>query len=231
MSIPLIIVLPAYQARSTLAATLGELPPGLEATLLLVDDASTDGTADLARSLGLEVIVHPKNRGYGANQKTCYKAALARGAECIAMLHPDHQYDAKAIAPMSQAILRGQADLSLGSRFMGGALVPQGMPLWRALGNRGLTYIQNGLLGSHLSEFHTGLRAYSRALLLSLPFDSFSDGFLFDQELLASAIKGGARIAETAIETRYFKDASSIPFGESLRYGVQTLQATWRLSR
>lgn len=223
MTARILVVLPAYNAQATLAATLGDIPPGLGAERLLVDDASRDRTVEIARALGLEVVVHPQNRGYGGNQKTCYTHALRRGAARILMLHPDHQYGADALPAMVEALDAG-ADVVLGSRFLGPPSDRGGMPWWRALGNGALTAAQNMALGLHLSEYHTGLRGYRAEALARLPFHRFDDGFLFDQQLLVTAARMGMTIAEVRARARYFPDASSISFKDSVAYGLATLK-------
>ena len=217
------IVLPAYNAQATLAATIAEIPPRLGATLLLVDDASQDDTVSIARALGLDVIVHPQNRGYGANQKTCYRAALEGGPDVVVMLHPDHQYDARAIPAMVEMIASGRADIALGSRFYGPEASPGTMPWWRRLGNHALTAIENRALGLTLTEYHSGLRAYSAQALRALPLDAFDDGFPFDQQLLIAAAKSAMVIGEVPARARYFHGASSISFPDAVAYGVRTL--------
>ena len=218
-----IIVLPAYNAERTLERTVKEIPPGTADELILVDDASKDNTVALARQLGLTVLVHPQNRGYGGNQKTCYLEALRRGAEVILMLHPDYQYDPVLSPELIAPIVRGEADLVLGSRLLEDKALLGKMPLWKYWGNRFLTSIENYALQTKLSEFHTGYRAFSRDLLDTVPFLANSDSFVFDQEILAQAILAGARITEVAIPTKYFKEASSVGFWTSVVYGLQTL--------
>lgn len=224
----IMVVLPAWHARSTLAATVGEIPTGWPHRCLVVDDASHDRTADVAQVLGLETIRRPVNGGYGANQKTCYREALSRGAEVVVMLHPDHQYDARALPALVAPILAHQADIVLGSRLLSGTQALGGMPWWRLLGNRLLTSSQNYLLNLSLSEFHTGLRAYSRRALEHIPFESFDDGYLFDQQLLVEAARQSMVIGEVPARARYFREASSISFGSSVRYGLDTLRISWR---
>ena len=224
MKPPLIyIVLPAFQAQATLAMTVGEIPAKLKCKLLLVDDGSDDRTADIARDLGLEVIEHSSNRGYGANQKTCYQGALDRGADIVVMLHPDHQYDARAIPAMVNMIESGRADVVLGSRFLGANASTGAMPWWRRLGNIVLTGIENRTLGLFLSEYHSGLRAYSANALRALPFEFFDDGFAFDQQLLIMAARSGITIGEVPARARYFVGASSISFQDAVSYGLRTL--------
>jgi len=213
------VTLPAYNAELTLLRTIEEIPAGIVDQFLLVDDASPDNTVALARELGLRVIVHPENRGYGANQKTCYSEALADGADVIVLLHPDYQYDPKAVPLLIAPILAGYADMSFGSRFAAtGDPILGGMPLYRYVGNRLATTVENLLLGSRFTEMHSGMRAYTRECLLSLPFLSYSDDFVFDSQLLVDAVTSGLRITEVPIRTRYTKESSSIDISRSMRY-------------
>ena len=223
------VVLPAYNAAKTLERTLAEVPPGVVDDYLLVDDASRDSTPAEAARLGVPYVVHPKNRGYGGNQKTCYTEALARGADIVVMLHPDYQYDATRIPALIEPILAGQRDLMLGSRFLGDPLAG-GMPKWKYVSNRFLTTVENLAFGLRLSEYHTGLRAYSRRLLETIPYTLNSDDFVFDQELIAQVVAAGMRnrIGEIAVPTRYFEEASSVGFRRSVVYGVSTLRVVGR---
>ena len=204
----LVIVMPAYNAARTLERTYADIPHDLVYKIILVDDVSRDETVDIARQLGLDVIIHSQNRGYGGNQKTCYDAALAAGAEIVVMLHPDYQYDATRIPALVAPIAAGTHDLMLGSRFLGDPLAG-GMPRWKYVSNRFLTGLENLAFGLHLSEYHTGLRAYSRHLLETVPYDLNSDDFVFDQELIAQVVAAGMapRIGEIAVPTRYFDEA------------------------
>ncbi len=220
-----VAVLPAYNAEKTLTRTVSEIPDAVDACIL-VDDHSTDKTADLARSLGLQVHEHERNRGYGGNQKTCYAAALEAGADIVVMLHPDYQYSPLLVEPMASMIAYGVYDLVLGSRILGGGALRGGMPLYKYISNRGLTFIQNLLLGAKLSEYHTGFRAYSRDMLLSLPLEKNSEDFAFDNQLLAQCIYLGARIGEISCPTRYFPEASSINLRRSTIYGLSVLGTT-----
>lgn len=220
-----VAVLPAYNAEKTLLKTVQEIPSTVDACIL-VDDHSTDDTARLARELGLQVHVHPKNRGYGGNQKTCYSAALEAGADIVVMLHPDYQYSPLLVEPMASMIAFGTYDLVLGSRILGGGALRGGMPRHKYIANRFLTFVQNAALGAKLSEYHTGFRAYSREMLLSLPLEANSDDFVFDNQLLAQCIYLGARIGEVSCPTRYFAEASSINFRRSTIYGLGVLQTT-----
>ena len=225
----LVIVMPAYNAARTLERTYADIPHDLVHKIILVDDVSRDETVDIARQLGLDVIIHSQNRGYGGNQKTCYDAALAAGAEIVVMLHPDYQYDATRIPALVAPIAAGTRDLMLGSRFLGDPLAG-GMPRWKYVSNRFLTGLENLAFGLHLSEYHTGLRAYSRRLLETVPYDLNSDDFVFDQELIAQVVAAGMapRIGEIAVPTRYFDEASSVGFRRSVVYGLSTLRVVGR---
>jgi glycosyltransferase involved in cell wall biosynthesis len=229
----IVVVLPAYNAAQTLARTVGEIDRDIVDDLILTDDASDDETVALSRALGLHTIVHECNRGYGANQKTCYAAALARGADLVVMLHPDYQYSPRLIPAMVSMIISGHYDIVLGSRILGGDALKGGMPTWKYIANRGLTLIENILLGQKLSEYHTGFRAWSRRVLQHLPFDRCSDDFVFDNQILAHAIYSGFRIGEISCPTRYSKEASSINFRRSVIYGFGVLATAsrFRLAR
>jgi glycosyltransferase involved in cell wall biosynthesis len=220
-----VAVLPAYNAEKTLQQTVQEIPSTVD-SCILVDDHSTDATAELAHQLGLQVHVHERNRGYGGNQKTCYAAALKAGADIVVMLHPDYQYSPRLVEPMASMIACGVYDLVLGSRILGGDALRGGMPRHKYVANRVLTFIQNLALGAKLSEYHTGFRAYSREMLLSLPLQANSDDFVFDNQLLAQCIYLGARIGELSCPTRYFPEASSINFRRSTIYGFGVLKTT-----
>jgi glycosyltransferase involved in cell wall biosynthesis len=224
-----VIVMPAYNAAKTLERTYADIPHPIVDRIILVDDVSRDETVDIARNLGLDVIVHRQNRGYGGNQKTCYGAALEAGADVVVMLHPDYQYDATRIPALIAPILDGRADLMLGSRFLGDPLAG-GMPRWKYISNRFLTTVENVAFGLHLSEYHTGLRAYSRRLLETIPYQLNSDDFVFDQELIAQVVAAGMRdrIDEIAVPTRYFEEASSVGFKRSVVYGLSTLRVVAR---
>ena len=219
------VVLPAYNAERTLEQTIRELTDLVDERIL-VDDHSSDATADLARKLGLTVIVHPKNRGYGGNQKTCYAKALDAGADVVVMLHPDYQYNPLLVTPMATMIAFGVYDLALGSRILGGGALRGGMPLYKYISNRFLTLFQNLMMGAKLSEYHTGFRAYSRRMLEALPLDENSDDFVFDNQVLAQAVLSGARIGEISCPTRYFPEASSINFRRSAIYGLGVLRTS-----
>lgn len=219
----IVVVMPAYRAGRTLEATVRDLPRAVVDDIVLVDDASDDDTVAIARALGLAVILHPSNRGYGANQKTCYREALDRGADVVVMVHPDYQYDPRLVTAMAGMIASGVYDLVLGSRILGGGALAGGMPWWKYVANRVLTAFENLLLGTKLSEYHTGYRAYSKALLDALPWQGNSDDFVFDNELVAQAIVGGWRIGEVSVPTRYHAEASSIGFARAVRYGFGVL--------
>ncbi len=224
-----IVVMPAYNAARTLERTYADIPHDLVDQIILVDDVSHDETVEVARALGLDVIIHRQNLGYGGNQKTCYDAALEAGADVAVMLHPDYQYDATRIPALIEPILAGRADLMLGSRFLGDPLAG-GMPRWKFISNRFLTVVENVAFGLHLSEYHTGLRAYSRRLLEAIPYRLNSDDFVFDQELVAQVVAAGMgrSIGEIAVPTRYFDEASSVNFQRSVVYGLSTLRVVVR---
>jgi glycosyltransferase involved in cell wall biosynthesis len=224
-----VIVMPAYNAALTLERTYSDIPHGLIERTILVDDVSADETVDIARQLGLDVIIHAQNKGYGGNQKTCYDAALEAGADIVVMLHPDYQYDATRIPTLIEPIVGGTRDLMLGSRFLGDPLAG-GMPTWKYVSNRFLTAVENVAFGLRLSEYHTGLRAYSRRLLETIPYRENSDDFVFDQELIAQTVAAGlrGRIGEIAVPTRYFEEASSVGFRRSVVYGLSTLRVVAR---
>jgi glycosyltransferase involved in cell wall biosynthesis len=224
-----VVVMPAYNAARTLERTYADIPHEVVDRIILVDDVSRDETVEIARTLGLDVIVHRQNLGYGGNQKTCYDAALEAGAEVVVMLHPDYQYDATRIPALIAPILGGEADLMLGSRFLGDPLVG-GMPRWKYVSNRFLTGVENLAFGLALSEYHTGLRAYSRHLLETIPYRLNSDDFVFDQELIAQVVAAGlaGRIGEVAVPTRYFEEASSVGLRRSIVYGLSTLRVVAR---
>lgn len=217
------IVMPAYNAARTLARTVAELPAQWFDDLVVVDDASRDATVAVARGLGLHTVVHPENRGYGANQKTCYREALARGAELCVMVHPDHQYDPAAVAELVAPLLAGRCDAVFGSRILGGQALLGGMPRWKYLANRALSALANRTFGARLTEYHSGLRAYSRRYLEAVDLAANSDGFVFDSEIIAQGLWLGLRIEEIPIATRYFPEASQIGFWASVRYGFGVL--------
>jgi glycosyltransferase involved in cell wall biosynthesis len=222
------IVLPAYNAAKTLMRTLDEIPHEFRRNIILVDDASTDNTADLARQAGLKVIVHPRNRGYGGNQKTCYTEALAAGADLVVMLHPDHQYDAKVIPQMVKPILNGEADAVFGSRMLGGRPLEGGMPWWKYSANVLLTAAANLVFRRYLTEIHSGFRAYSRRYLEAVRFMDNSDDFIFDTEIIAQGMMSKLTFQEVPIVTRYFAEASSINFRRSVVYGFGILAVLFK---
>ena len=219
----IVIVLPAYNAEKTLKRTLDEIPPQFRQHVLLVDDASRDGTVALARSLGLTVFVHPHNRGYGGNQKTCYREALALGADIVVMLHPDHQYDARVIPDLVHPLLRGDADAAFGSRMLGGHPMEGGMPGWKYKANIFLTAFANIVFRRYLSEIHSGFRAYTRKYLETVRFEENSDDFVFDTEIIAQGMANNLFFCEVPIVTRYFPEASSINLRRSIEYGFGVL--------
>jgi glycosyltransferase involved in cell wall biosynthesis len=223
----IVVVMPAYHAGRTLEATWRDLPHDIVDKVIVVDDASDDDTVAVARSLGIEVVLHPQNMGYGANQKTCYAEALAHGADIVVMVHPDYQYDPRLVTAMAGMIASGVYDTVVGSRILGGGALRGGMPVWKYVANRLLTLFENLLLGAKLSEYHSGYRAYSRALLDAVPWQRNSDDFVFDNEILAQAIIGGFRIGEISVPTRYFAEASSIDFPRSVRYGFGVVGTTF----
>ena len=222
----IIVIMPAYHAGRTLEATWRDLPHDIVDQVVVVDDASDDDTVAVARALGLDVILHPHNMGYGANQKTCYKEALARSADIVVMVHPDYQYDPRLVTAMAGMVASGIYDMVIGSRILGSGALRGGMPVWKYVANRLLTAFENILLGVHLSEYHTGYRAYSRALLDALPWQRNSDDFVFDNQILAQAIVGRYGIGEVSVPTRYFAEASSIGFRRSVGYGFGVIGTT-----
>ena len=222
----IVVVMPAYKAGRTLEATWRDLPHDIVDQVVVVDDASDDDTVAVARALGLDVILHPHNMGYGANQKTCYSEAMARSADIVVMVHPDYQYDPRLVTAMAGMVASGIYDMVLGSRILGSGALRGGMPLWKFLANRLLTLFENVMLGAHLSEYHTGYRAYSRSLLDALPWQRNSDDFVFDNQILAQAIVGRYGIGEVSVPTRYFAEASSIGFRRSVRYGFGVVGTT-----
>lgn len=229
----LIVVLPALNAARTLVRTIEEIPGEVVDGLVLVDDGSTDGTVELSRSLGVHTIVHDRNRGYGANQKTCYRAALSQGADVVVMLHPDYQYSPLLVPAMASMVATAQYDLVLGSRILGSGALAGGMPLYKYLSNRFLTAVENVLLDLKLSEYHTGYRAFTREVLEALDLDAFSDDFVFDNQVLAQAAWHGFRFGEVSCPARYQPESSSIDFGRSVTYGVGVLKtaAQFRAAR
>ena len=222
----IIAVLPAYNASKTLAATVADFPPHSVDEILLVDDCSKDDTAAVARSMGLTVIQHTKNTGYGGNQKTCYKYAIENGYDIVVMIHPDYQYDARVIPHAVGMIELGICDVILGNRIRTRAeAVACGMPWWKYLANRGLTLFENMMLGQNLGEFHSGFRVYRRTVLDTIPFEGNSDDFVFDTEFLVQCVHFGFRLGDVPVPVRYFDEASSINFRRSTKYGLETLKA------
>jgi glycosyltransferase involved in cell wall biosynthesis len=226
-----VVVMPALDAARTLSATLRDLPAGLADEVLLVDDGSSDGTPELAESLGLTVVRHERRRGYGGNQKTCYRLALARGADVVVLLHPDWQYDARMLPAMVEVLRLGICDVVLGSRVRSRReALAGGMPPWKYLANRLLTVTGNVVLGQNLGDAHTGLRAYTRRVLQTVAWERNSDDFVFDSQLLAQCAACGFRIGDVPVPARYFPEASSIGGWSALRYGAGTLAALGRFA-
>ena len=219
-----IVVMPAYNAELTLERTVRDIPPGSVDEVILVDDCSKDRTAEVARSLGITVILHERNTGYGGNQKTCYREALARGADVVVMVHPDYQYDPRLVPFFTGYVTTGVCDVMLGSRVRTRAeTIGAGMPIWKYVSNRCLTIVENVALGQNLGDFHSGFRVYTRKVLETIPFESNSDGFVFDSEFLAQSAWFGFRIGDAPIPCRYFDEASSIRLSASIVYGTKTL--------
>jgi glycosyltransferase involved in cell wall biosynthesis len=222
----IVAVMPAYNAERTLAATLADVPVGSVDEVILVDDGSTDHTVQIAREMGLTVIVHPQNRGYGGNQKTCYREALARGADIVVMIHPDYQYDSRVIPHAVGFIELGICDVVLGSRIRSRQeALAGGMPVYKYLCNRFLTAFENVALGQNLGDFHSGFRVYRREVLEKVPFERNSDDFVFDTQFLVQAVRLGFRLGDIPVPVRYFDEASSINFRRSVVYGLSTLGA------
>ena len=218
-----VVVMPAYNAAKTLKITFEAIPSQTVDQVILVDDGSTDQTLEIARELNLTAFMHTRNFGYGANQKTCYTEALKEGADIVVMLHPDYQYDPTLLPDVIGPIKSGEADIVLGSRFLSGSALHQGMPWWKVLGNKFLTKLENWTLGLNLSEYHTGYRAFSRRVLEEIPFSLNSDKFVFDQEMLVQAAHLKFKIREVAVPTKYFPEASSASFVDSAIYGLSIL--------
>jgi glycosyltransferase involved in cell wall biosynthesis len=223
----IVVVLPAYNAEKTLEMTYAEIPFEFVDEVLLVDDCSHDRTVEKARSLGIRTIVHDRNKGYGGNQKTCYRAALEHGADIVIMLHPDYQYTPKLLTAMAAMIAYGEFDAVLGSRILGIGALKGGMPYYKFVANRILTLVENLLLGHKLSEYHTGYRAFSREVLENLPLDRNDDDFVFDNQMLAQIIWYDYHIGELSCPTKYFEDASSISFRRSVVYGCGVLRTAF----
>jgi len=232
-----VVVLPAFNAERTLRRTYEELPDEVVDETILIDDASTDETVRIAKDLKIETIIHESNKGYGANQKTCYNAALESGGDIIVMLHPDYQYPPKLIAPMAYMLGSGEYDVVIGSRILGGKSLEGGMPIYKYVSNRVLTFIQNLATGAKLSEYHTGYRAYTREVLESIPFRENSDDFIFDNEMLSQILYKGFNVGEITCPTRYIAEGSSINFMRSVKYGlgcvwvsIQYRLSKWKIS-
>ncbi len=227
------VVLPAYNAAKTLRRTIEDFPPGIVDDIILTDDASRDNTVEVSQELGLATIRHLENRGYGGNQKTCYTAALERGADIVVMVHPDYQYTPKLITAMASMIAYDEFDFVLASRILCGSALKGGMPLYKYISNRALTFAQNVLIEQKISEYHTGYRAWSREVLERLPLRACSDDFVFDNEMVVQAIQFGFRVGEISCPTKYFQEASSINFTRSVTYGLGVLETAimFRLKR
>jgi glycosyltransferase involved in cell wall biosynthesis len=224
----IVVVMPAYNASATLEKTYWELPLDMIDDVVLVDDASKDDTVEVAARLGIRTVVHPKNRGYGGNQKTCYRTALELGADVVIMVHPDYQYDPRLVLAMCAMIVDGPYDAVIGSRILCGTALSGGMPWWKYMANRILTAIENICLGAKMSEYHTGFRAYSRRVLEGLPLESYSDDFVFDNEMLADVLLMDYVVGEVSCPTKYFPEGSSINFRRSVRYGFGVLRVSGR---
>ncbi len=220
------VVMPAYNAEKTLRQTVAEIDRAIVDDVLLVDDASSDATVRVAREIGLHHVVHPRNRGYGGNQKTCYAEALARGADIVVMLHPDYQYSPRLIPAMAGMVASGHFDCVLGSRILGVGALKGGMPLWKYVANRLLTATENLLCGYKLAEYHTGFRAFSRPLLEKLALEENSDDFVFDNQMLAQILHADFEVGEISCPCAYFEEASSINFSRSVRYGLGVLRVS-----
>jgi len=222
------VVMPAYNAEKTLAQTVREMPEAVDIKIL-VDDGSTDRTVPMAESLGLKVFTHDRNYGYGRNQQTCYREALAAGADVVVMVHPDYQYTPLLVTAMAGMVASRVYDVVLGSRILGGGALKGGMPFYKYLANRFLTAFENLFTGAKLSEYHTGFRAFTSEVLRALPLLENSDDFVFDNEMLAQCIYFGFRIGEISCPTKYFAEASTINFGRSVHYGLGVLATTLKL--
>ncbi len=219
----IVVVMPAYNAEKTLKKTWEEIPADIVDEILVTDDHSRDRTVEVARGLGIDVYAHEKNKGYGANQKTCYREALKKGADIVIMLHPDYQYPPKLITAMAGLVSSGMFDVVLGSRILGGRALSGGMPLYKYICNRLLTFVENLLLGQKISEYHTGYRAFSKEVLLNLPLLENSDDFVFDNEMLVQAVYFGYRIGEITSPSQYTRESSSIGLKRSVIYGFGVL--------
>ncbi|PIR21590.1 MAG: glycosyl transferase family 2 [Deltaproteobacteria bacterium CG11_big_fil_rev_8_21_14_0_20_47_16] len=219
-----VVVMPAYNAEKTLEKTISSIPKGYVDELILVDDASTDETTQVSKALGISTITHPKNRGYGGNQKTCYDNALQQGADIVIMLHPDYQYEPTLIPTIASMIAFGPYDVVLASRILGKGALVGGMPLYKYIANRFLTLTENLLVSEKLTEYHTGYRAFHRRVLEKIPYHRNSDDFVFDNQMLVQVMQGGFEIGEISCPTKYFTDASSINFRRSCQYGIGVLK-------
>jgi len=229
-----IVVMPAYNAETTLEKTVADIPAGSVDEIILVDDCSRDNTVALAKGLGLRVITHETNRGYGANQKTCYTAALEAGADVVLMIHPDYQYDARILGVLIDLLRSDHCDVLLGNRIRSRReALSGGMPVYKYLANRGLTILENVWLGQNLGEFHSGMRGYRREVLETIPWQGNSDDFVFDSQFLVQAVHFGFRLGDVPVPVRYMAEASSINFKRSSEYGLRTLQTLvqWSLHR
>jgi glycosyltransferase involved in cell wall biosynthesis len=223
-----VVIMPAYNAAQTLEITYDSIPMEAVDKVILTDDVSRDETVEIARKLGLKTLIHVQNRGYGGNQKTSYLEALKDGAQIVVMLHPDNQYDATRIPALIEPIQKGEYDMMIGSRFLGKDTLEGGMPFYKYIGNRFLTWLENLVLGQNLSEYHSGFRAYHRKVLTTIPFVLNSDDFVFDSEVLAQATVFNFKIGEIAVPTRYFPEASSVNFKRSVVYGLSTVWIMWK---
>ena len=222
----IVVVMPAYHAEKTLVQTYEDLPHEVVDDVILVDDCSSDRTAEIAESLNITTIVHETNKGYGGNQKTCYAVALDLGADIVVMVHPDYQYEPKLVTAIASIIASGVYDAAIASRILGNKAIAGGMPLYKYIANRFLTLFQNILIGEKLSEYHTGFRAFSSDVLNGIPLDSNSNDFIFDNEMLAQIVGKGFRIGEISCPTKYFEDASSINLTRSIRYGLLVIKVS-----
>lgn len=219
----IVVVMPAYNAAVTLERTYRDLPHDVVDEVILVDDCSHDETASIAKKLGITTFIHDNNRGYGGNQKTCYRAALERNADVVIMVHPDYQYDPRLVLAMSSMIVDGPYDMVIASRILGGHALKGGMPLWKYIANRALSWAQNFALGAKISEYHSGYRAFSRRVLEAIPIESNSNDFIFDNQILVQIFMKGFLIGEITCPTKYFPEASSVNFHRSVRYGFGVL--------
>jgi glycosyltransferase involved in cell wall biosynthesis len=222
------VVMPAYNAEKTVEKTFKEIPLDIIDHVVLVDDASQDKTVALARELGIDTLVHPQNKGYGGNQKTCYRYALSQGADVVIMLHPDYQYTPRLLVSLAAMVAFDEYDVALGSRVLCGGALAGGMPTYKYISNRMLTGAQNLLMHTAFSEFHTGYRAFSREVLTQLPLEENGDNFVFDNQVIAQAVYFGFRVGEISCPTKYFEEASSISFWPSVRYGLGVLRTAWQ---